>query len=195
MLFYSQLVPTLVWVLPQPSSEHPERSGERSGSSWQGAAATLGGLWHHFTGNSNKQLRTTGAAGWTGGQTEIHLSTCAHSLLFLSVPVPAVRVAPAGDLVLRGVDSWWVASALWQHLLQPSIIPHHGLRGLHHLLPWAAVALLPETRLWGNIAALFFSAPLLWEETVPPPVSSQLSRFLLLSIFFIIVTTWIWEPW
>lgn len=47
----SELVPALVRVFPQPSSEHPEHGRERSGSPRQGAAAAPGGLWRHFTGN------------------------------------------------------------------------------------------------------------------------------------------------
>lgn len=53
---YSELVPTLVWVFPQPSTEHPEYGWECSGSSWQEAAAAPGGLWCHLTG---EQLQAT----------------------------------------------------------------------------------------------------------------------------------------
>lgn len=48
---HSELGSALVRILSQPPPEHPEHGGERSGSSWQGAAAAPGGLWHHLPGN------------------------------------------------------------------------------------------------------------------------------------------------
>lgn len=63
---FSELVSALVWVLPQPSSEHPEHGRERSGPSRQGAAAAPGGLWHHLTGNlSHPQLNLMDRKGCT----------------------------------------------------------------------------------------------------------------------------------
>lgn len=56
---FSKLVSALVWILPQPASEHPEHGGEHPGSSRPGAVAAPGGPRHHITGNSRYTRNVT----------------------------------------------------------------------------------------------------------------------------------------
>ena len=66
-----------------------------------------------------------------------------------------VCLATSSDIVLRGIDTWWVAKTMGQRLLQSSRLPPTGDHRLSHLLQAQFTAVCYCRRLWGG-KTLFF---------------------------------------
>lgn len=66
--------------------------------------------------------------------------------------VSALRVAAAGDALLRGSHEGWVAAPVRQRLLQPPCLPACCCGSVCHLLPSTAADTYLQGGLWGSRA-------------------------------------------
>lgn len=137
--FHSKLVPALVWIFPKSSTQHLEHGWKCFGPSRQRTLAALGGLRHHFTGNNKNDTQN------------VDFTFKLNLTIAVSTILTAVCVATAGNSVLWGPNSRWVASTFWQHFHQSPIISAYDLCGLYHMQSRASATVRSKTRLWGNL--------------------------------------------